>query len=343
VSRMTIQPATAGNRRRQPLSLLRALVLSTCAALTCMSGVARAQDYPTKPVRLVVPYATGGQPDVHGRILAQALGTELGQSFIVENIPGAGGVQAVNNVLAAPADGYAIFLGDAAFWAINPALKPKQSNDFIKNFAPVRMIHVTSVALVINNAVPANTLQEFLALVKSKPGVYSYASAGVGSISHLTMEAFKAAHGLNILHVPYKSSGQALPAIVGGEVPIIFSGLPAVSSFVKAGRLKVLAVSTRNRTKLAPDVPAVAEIGAADFNLQSGGALLVKTGTARAIIERLARAVDKAYTQPEAISRLNAASIEFVPSSTPEALAEQIRVDIQRWTAAVKASGAASD
>jgi tripartite-type tricarboxylate transporter receptor subunit TctC len=312
-------------------------------ALAALCTGASAQDFPSKQVRIVVPYATGGQPDVHGRILSQALAAELGQAVIVENIPGAGGVSAVSAVMSAPADGHTIFLGDAAFWAINPALKPRQPNDFIKNFAPVRMVHVTAVALVVNPSMQVNTLQEFLTLVKSKPGVYSYASAGVGSIGHLTMEAFKTAHGVDILHVPYKSSGQALPAIISGEVNMIFSGLPAVASFIKAGRLKVLAVSTKTRTRLAPDVPSVAEISAPDFNLVSGGGLLVRTGTPRAIIDRIAAAVDRAYTRPEVISRLNNAQIEFIPTATPDAMAEQMRGDIQRWSAAVKASGASTD
>ena len=320
------------------------ILLAAALALAGLVSTARAQDYPAKPVRIVVPYATGGQPDVHGRILSQALTTELGQSFVVENVPGAGGVQAVNQVQAAPADGYQLFLGDAAFWAINPALRPRQPNEFVRNFAPVRMIHVTSVALVINAQLPANDFREFLALMKARPGAYSYASAGVGSISHLVMEAFKVAHGVNILHVPYKSSGQALPAIVSGEVNMIFSGLPAVTAFVKSGRLKVLAMSTRARTRLAPEVPTVSEAGGApDFNLGSGGALLVKTGTTRTVIDKLVAAIDRAYATPEVVNRLNGASIEFIARATPEGLAEQIRNDIQIWNAAVKAAGATAE
>jgi tripartite-type tricarboxylate transporter receptor subunit TctC len=320
------------------LLLIARIGAAFAAAAACASALA--QDYPNRPVRVIVPYTTGGQPDIHGRILTPSLGNLLGQSFVLENIPGAGGVAAASAVMSAPADGHAIFLGDSAHWAINPALRPKQPNEFVKNFTPVRMIHTTSVALVVNAAMPVANLKDFLSLVKGKPDTYTYGSAGIGSIGHLTMEAFKAVFGLSILHVPFKSSGQALPAIVGGDVNMIFSGLPAVTGFAKAERVKILGVSTMNRTRLAPNVPSISEFGFPDFDYAGGGAFLVRTGTPRPVIDKLVAALDKTYTLPDVIARLNANNIEFLPQATPESTMATIRADIPRWAAAVKASGA---
>ena len=326
--------------RMSRLTLRKRLAMAIVVLL--LSGIVTSgfsQEYPSRPVRFIIIAAPGGQPDLLARILAPNLTQLLGQPFIVENLPGAGGIAAMNAVMAAPADGHVLLISDSSLWAINPALRPKQPNDFLKNFLPVRMTHTTSVALVVSSTMQVNTLQEFLAIVKSRPGAFSYASAGIGSIHHLTMEAFKGSFGLDIVHVPYKSSGQALPPIVSGELAMMFAGLPSLTPFVNAGRLKVLAVSTKARTRLAPNLPTIAESGAPDFDYAGGGAVLVKTGTPRSIIDRLVVTFDKTYATPEVITRLNANNMEYIAQSTPEHALEIIRADGPRWAAAVKLAG----
>lgn len=321
---------------------LRHFLIHLCTAFTWLATpmIGSAQDFPSRTIRIIVPSTPGGQPDLISRILAEDVSKTIGQPVVVENIPGAGGVAAMATVLAAPADGHILFTGDAAHWAINPALRPKQPNDFLKKFLPIRATHTSSLMLVVDAALPINNLEEFLKLVRSKPGDLTYGSAGVGSIHHLTMEAFTAALGLNIRHIPFKSPSQALPAIASGNVTMMFSAISAVTPFLQTNKVKVLAVSTKNRSRLVPQLPAIAEFGVPDFDHAGGAAILVRVGTPVAVINKLASAFDKAYASPDVISRLNAAKIDYIAQSTPEAAMEQIKSDITRWAAVVKRSGA---
>jgi len=325
------------------MSLKKILTCGLVIGTTLAAGVAVAQDYPNRVVRFIVPYAAGGQPDRIARLLAPSLSSQLGQSFIVENLPGAGGIPAINAIQAAPSDGHVIMITDATHWAINPALRTRLSYDFLRDFIPVRQTHTTSLILAVSPTIGVNTTAELIALAKSKPGTLSYGSSGVGSTHHLVMEAMKHTHGLDILHVPYKSTSQTVPAVVGGQVQMTLTALASAAVFVKEGRLKLLAVSTGHRSPSVPDVPTFAESGGKPFDFATGGAIVVRTGTSRAIVNQLAAALDKAFATKDIIDRMNTQGIEFTVNSTPESLLVKIRGDIKQFSDAVRIAGVKPD
>lgn len=311
------------------------------AALLC-SAVA-AQEYPARPVRMVVPYAAGGQGDTSIRIVANALGSQFGQSFVVDNLAGSSGINAIQTVMRAPADGYTLVYNDSGHWAINPALYKKLPYDSLRDLAPVGLIATTGLFLVATASFPAGNLQELVAAVKARPDAYTYASSGVGSPHHLTMEDFKAALGLRLLHVPYKGSAQSIPALVGGEVSMAIASLPSVAGFAKEGKVKVLAVNSRNRSVFAPNLPSMGEAGIPDFDHSGGIGVFAPAGTPRAIIDRLSAALARAVALPDTVSRFAAAGLEPVPNSTPERLAETVVADRAKFLRIVRLSGAAPE
>jgi tripartite-type tricarboxylate transporter receptor subunit TctC len=311
--------------------------------LAAWSGGAAAQDYPAKPVRMVVPYAAGGLPDTMTRIIAQRLSDSFGQQFVIENRAGAGGIAACELVAKSAADGYTLLVADVAQTAINPALYAKLPYDPIKDFAPVSIMGTSAQFLAAHPSVPVNTLTGLIAFAKARPGELSYGSGGIGSLHHLSMEALKAARGLNIAHVPYKGTAQSVPALISGEVALAFSALPSLVGHLKAGRVKLLAVNTLKRSAQAPDVPTIAEIiGIPDFDYPPEIGVLAPAGTPPGVISRLASAIAGAARHPDTVQRFTTLGIEPV-GNTPEAYAAQIRIDIEKYAKAVKISGARSD
>ncbi|MEA3157535.1 MAG: hypothetical protein QOK44_5124 [Betaproteobacteria bacterium] len=306
-------------------------------------GGALAQDYPTRPVRIVVPYAAGGLPDTMTRITTQRLLATMGQPFVVDNKPGAGGISACELVAGSPADGYTLLIADVGQTAINPALYSKLPYDPVKDFAPVSIIGISAQFLVTHSAVPANTLPELIALAKRKPGELSYGSGGTGSLHHLSMEALKAPLGLDITHVPYKGTAQAVPGLLNGEVALVFSALPSIAAYIKAGRVKLLAVSTMKRSAQAPDVPTIAEVtGIKDYDYPPEIGVLAPAKTSHAIVKRLAEEIGKAVRHTDTMSRFATLGIEGI-GNTPEEYMRQIRIDIAKYAKAVKASGVKLD
>jgi tripartite-type tricarboxylate transporter receptor subunit TctC len=310
-------------------------------ALTC--ATAAEQPYPARPVRVVVPYAAGGLPDTMVRIAAPRLLESLGQHFVVDNRPGAGGIAGCELVARATPDGYTLLVADVGQTAINPAVYSKLPYDTLRDFAPVSIMGTSAQFLVAHASVPANTLPELIALAKSKPGQLRYGSGGIGSVHHLSMEALKTPLGLDIVHVPYKGTGQAVPALIGGEVALLFSALPSIAPHIKAGRLKLLGVNTIKRSPQAPDVPTIAEVtGIRDYDYPPEIGVLAPAKTPQPIINRLAQAIAKAMRHPETMSRYTALGIEPV-GNTPEQYAAKIRVDIAKYAKAVKAAGVKVD
>ena len=304
---------------------------------------AGAQNYPVRPIRAVVPYAAGGLPDTMIRIAAQRMTETLGQQVVVDNRPGAGGIAGCELVANATPDGYTLLIADVAQTAINPALFAKLPYDTIRDFAPVSLMGTSGQFLVAHVSVPANTLPELIKLAKSKPGQLRYGSGGVGSIHHLSMEALKSPLGLDIVHVPYKGTGQAVPALLAGEVSLLFSALPSIAPHVKAGRLKLLAVNTSKRNAQAPDVPTIAEItGIPDFDYPPAIGVLAPAKTPKAVIDRLADAISKAVLHPDTVTRFTALGIDPV-GNTPAQYTAQTRLDIAKYAKAVKASGVKVD
>jgi len=307
-------------------------------ALACCTS-AGAQDYPNKPVRVVVPYAAGGLPDTMTRIVATRLSESLKQQFVVDNRAGAGGIAACELVAKANADGYTLLVADVGQTAINPALYAKLPYDPTRDFAAVSIMGTSAQFLVAHASVPANTLSELIALAKAKPGQLRYGSGGIGSLHHLTMEAFKAPLGLDIVHVPYKGTAQAVPAMLGGEVALVFSALPSIVPHLKAGRVKLLGVNTIKRSAQAPDVPTIAEVtGIKDFDYPPVIGVLAPAKTPNALINKVSAAIAAAVRHPDTASRYTNLGIDPV-GSTPEQYAAQNRADVVKYAKAVKLSG----
>jgi tripartite-type tricarboxylate transporter receptor subunit TctC len=312
-------------------------------AAVWIGGALAQEDYPTRPVRIVVPYAAGGLPDTMTRITTQRLLATMGQPFVVDNKPGAGGISACELVAGSPADGYTLLIADVGQTAINPALYSKLPYDPVKDFAPVSIIGISAQFLVTHSAVPANTLPELIALAKRKPGELSYGSGGTGSLHHLSMEALKAPLGLDITHVPYKGTAQAVPGLLNGEVALVFSALPSIAAYIKAGRVKLLAVSTMKRSAQAPEVPTIAEVtGIKDYDYPPEIGVLAPAKTSHAIVKRLAEEIGKAVRHTDTMSRFATLGIEGI-GNTPEEYMRQIRIDIAKYAKAVKASGVKLD
>lgn len=326
---------------KQRRILLLATALLTAGTLV-VPMLARAQGaYPNKPIKFVVPYSAGGLPDTVARIFAQRLGDRLGQPVVIDNKPGANGVVAAQVLATSPKDGYTFLVTDGSMFSINPAIYKNLSYDYKRDFLPVSLAARAPLYLAVHPKVPVNTLQEFIALAKSKPGAMNYGSSGIGSTHHLTMEAMKTTLGLDLTHVPFKGSGQSVPALIGGQVEVLFSALPSLSGFVKAGQAKILATNAGQRSSLAPNVPAIAEvIPGFDFAVIVG--ILAPTGTPASAIERISAEIAQIGKMPEVIQVLNNAGIDPIGSS-PADYGKAILDENERLAKAIVAAGIKSE
>ncbi len=313
------------------------IVVSAISLMASLPGVA--QEYPNRPIKLVAPYPPGGQADVIGRLVCLHMGPLLNQQCVVENRPGAGGVPGTEFVVKSQPDGYVLLLADSGQWAVAPAMMAKPSYDPVKDLAPVGLITTSSMFIAVHSSIPANNLQEFIALVRSKPGVLQYGSSGNATVHHLAMETFKAAMGLDMQHIPYKGAGQSVPALASGQIPVVLAGLTNLAPFAKTGQVKVLGATTQKRSPLAPNVAGMAEVGATGVDFPGELALFAPSGTPRPIIDKLSTALQAAGRTPEFATRLHAVGIEPA-TTTPEQLAEIIRVDQEKYRRAIKLTGA---
>ena len=306
-------------------------------------GAAQAQEtYPAKSVRLIAAAAPGGNPDVLARLLAAKLADTFGRPFIVENIPGAGGVVAAELLTRAPADGHVLMLGDSGAMAINPALNPKLTYNPLRDFTLITALAAVPTVLVANSALPANRLEEFVALAKSKPGQLSYGSAGSGSVHHLTMAVFASRAGIDLLHVPYKGGSALVAGLLGGEVQVGWSGIPNVAPHIRSGKLKVYAISTARRSPSLPDVPTAIEQGFPDFDIATVIGLQAPAGTPREIVSRLQRAVAKILREPDIAERMAYLGMELRENGT-EDYVRFMKADMERYAQAVKTAGVRQD
>lgn len=324
-------------------SVTRAIFVAALALSGLPGPAAFAQEgFPTRPIKMVVPYAAGGLPDTMARVVGQRVGESVGQQVVIENRPSAGGIVACELVAKSPPDGYTLLVADVGQTAINPALYSKLSYDPLKDFVPVTLLGTSPLFLVSNPSVPVNSFRELVALAKSKPGQLNYASSGTGSIHHLTMESLKAALGINFVHVPYKGAGQAIPALLGGQVALGLAALPAITAHIKTGKLKVLAVNTLKRSDQAPDVPTVAESGVAGFDFPAKIGVMAPAGTPAPIVAKISAELAKAVRHPETLKRFAALGIDPV-GSTPDQYDAENKADIEKYARAVKVSGAKID
>jgi tripartite-type tricarboxylate transporter receptor subunit TctC len=301
----------------------------TIAALLS-SSVAWAQPYPVKPIRLVAPSTPGDAPDVIARLIADKLSPVLGQQVVVENRPGAGGVVGSDYVAKALPDGYTLIMGNAGSHGINAAVYSKLPYDIQKDFAPVSQVAVAPNVMVINPSLPANSVSEFIAYAKANPGKLSYASGGNGSSAHMSMELFKSMSGIDIQHVPYKGSSPALTDVVSGQVVAFIGNMPPTVPLIKAGKLKALAVTTKSRSALMPELPTITEAGLPGFETVAWFGVLAPAGTPPEIVNRLSAEIAKIAKSPEMREKLVAMGAEPV-GSTPDEFKAVIDRDIAKW------------
>ena len=302
--------------------------------LMCMAAVAAAQDYPNRPLRLVVPQPPGGPTDIVARLVAQKLSERLGQQVVVDNRPGAGSNIGTDAVAKSPRDGYTLVVATVQH-IVNPFLFPSLPFDPVKDFTPVTLMTKAHIVLVVNPELPVQNVKELIAYAKSKPGGISWASAGNGSTSHLALELFKVETGVPATHVPYKGTPPALNDLLGGRVQVMFDGVITSLPHIKAGKLRPLAVASLTRSPLLPDVPTMTEAGVPGFETVGLAAILAPAGTPPAIVDRLSREIATILRMPDVRSQLEAMGLEVVASS-PSEFAAYIDVESKKWGKLIK-------
>ena len=305
--------------------------------VTVPRGEAAEQAYPNKPVRLFVTYAAGGASDIVARLVAAKLTEGLRQQVVVENRPGASGIIASELLAKSPADGYTIIHVNIAHGA-NPYLNAKLPYDTTRDFSSVSLLALLPMILVTHPSLPVKSAAELVALIKAIPGQLNYASAGSGSANHLAMELFMHATGLNVTHIAYKGGAPAVTDLLGGQIPMMFITIPPALPHAKAGKLRVLAVSSAQRSPALPEVPTVAESGVRGFDFNEWQAILAPPGTPREVIARLNDEINKALGQPDVKERMSSLGA-VIAGSTPEQLTAHIAAELARWGAVIRKSG----
>lgn len=297
-----------------------------------------AQGYPSKPMRVIVPYAPGGATDIIARLVGQKLTERLGQTVIVDNRPGAGGVIGAEAGARAPADGHTLLLAVPAEMVILPHLQ-KMPYRVDRDFAPVSLAALTPLILVVHPALPVKTVQNLIALAKSRPGQLTYASAGTGGVQHLAGELLKITAKIDILHVPYKGAGPVMPDLLGGHVAMFFSGMPPAMPHVRAGKLRALAVTTAKRSPTVPDVPTMQESGMPGFDISNWFAYFVPHGTPPATIAKLNTEINRALKLQDVREKLASVGAEVIGTS-PQELEKFVQSESEKFAKLIKVSGA---
>ena len=314
------------------------------AAMAWANPVSAQNNYPTKPIRLIVPFAVGGGTDIPARVLAAKMSELLGQQILVDNRPGAGGNVGTDIAAKSTPDGYTILLGSISALAINPGLYKKMPYDPIKDFAPIGLAALGPIALVVHKSVPATDLPSLIALLKANPGKYSYGSSGLGSILHLCGESFKTmAGGLDIAHVPYRGSGPMMNDLSAGQIPMAFDGMPTVLPQLQAGTLRAIGMGTPRRAKALPDLPTMDELGMKGFECYFWVTFLAPAKTPEPIVAKLAAVLNQTLADPTILARLQELGFEPTPGTSPEKLATFIKDELAKWAPIIKASGAHLD
>ena len=318
--------------------LLRsALVASAPLIGLSLAAPADAQSYPTKPIRIIVPYAPGGSTDVLFRIFAPRLSEVLGQQAIIDNRPGAASTIGLDLVAKSPPDGYTVGVANIAYGA-NPSIYKKMPFDAEKDLVPVGLVSIVTMVLSVHPSIPARSVKEYLALAKASPGSLTYASAGNGSANHLATARFAHMANIKVQHVPYKGGGPAVIAIVGGEVSTLFATIPSAIQYFKSGRLRALAVSSAKRNSALPELPTVAEAGVPGYEAIEWQGLMVPAGTPREVILRLNQAFHKVAALPDVKEKVAALGSDLAPS-TPEEFDAFVKRELSVWSKVVRDVG----
>ncbi len=311
--------------------------LALAFAMQCLVTSSFAADYPARPIRLVVPYAPGGGADSVARIVARKMSESIGQPIVIDNKGGAGSILGTDIVAKAEPDGYTLLLGQSGPISINPAVYKSLPYDPVKDFAPVAMTTAYPYILVVNADLPVTSLQEFVALARSKPGTMNYGSTGVGAANHLVAELFNAKAGLKMTHVPYRGTALAVGDLLSGQLTMVFGDPISVLSQIKAGKLRALAVTSLERSSVAPEVPTVAESGYPGFEALAWHGILAPAKTPPAIVKKLNEEIAKALADPATKKLLEDQAMQTVGNS-PEAFAAFIQKDIVLWKAVATAA-----
>jgi tripartite-type tricarboxylate transporter receptor subunit TctC len=319
--------------RRQFLHLAAGAV-----ALPAASRIARAQAYPTRPVRVIVPFAPGGQTDVIGRLLAQNLSERLGKQYFVENLPGAGGNIGVGRASQAAADGYTVLVTDGTSFVANLSLYAKVPYDPFKDFEPVSLAATTTQVLTVNPSLQVQTVKDLVDLARAHPGEYSFSSGGIGTPGHLAGELFCLSAHVNLIHVPFGGAGPAINSTIAGHTPIAFGSPAATAAQVMGGKLRALAVASKTRLPILPDVPTMAEVGFPEVECDVWVGPLVPAKTPKEIVTLLNREVNKIVVLPDMVERLTSLGFRPLPSSTEEHAA-RIKTESAKWAMVIPAAG----
>ena len=303
-----------------------------------LAGTAWAQPYPSRPVRIIVPFVPGGNVDITARTVAPALGDALGQPVVVENRPGAAGMVGAQAMMSSPADGYTLMMGSNSSLAVAPNLYPSWPYDPIRGIAPISNLAITPFVLVVKLGLPAQSLAEFVRLAKEKPGQLSMASGGNGSSNHLVGELFQMMTGLKLSHVPYKGTGAALVDLAGGQVDLLFDQASSTVPNVRGGKIRALAVASSSRQSALPDTPTFAEAGLRDFEIDNFTGLVGPAGMPADAVAKLHAAAVKALATPQVRERFASLGVQPV-GDTPEQFGAVIREDLARWSRVIKSAG----
>ena len=325
------------------------LRLAGAAAVTVALALAgarvQAQDnYPSHPLRMIIPFAAGGPTDIVGRIMGAKMGEVLGQQVVVEDRAGAGGNIGADYVAKAAPDGYTMLMATVSTNAINPGLYTHMPYDPIRDFAPLGRVGVTPTLLLVNNTIPATDVKSLVALIKANPGKYSYGSSGVGSILHLCGEEFKSlAGGLDIVHVPYKGSAPMDTDLMGGQVAMAFDATPTAMPLALANKVHALGAGMATRLSAMPNLPTLQEQGLKGYECYTWNAILAPAGTPAPIVDKLNAAINTSLADPKVANALNKAGINPTPGSTPATTADFLKAELAKWAPIIKASGARVD
>ncbi|HEY4072683.1 MAG TPA: tripartite tricarboxylate transporter substrate binding protein [Herbaspirillum sp.] len=315
--------------------------LLIAGALALSSMAASAADYPTRTVKIIVPFAAGGPADIYARFIAQKLGESMGQSFIIDNRPGAGSIIGTDAVAKSPADGYTLLLVSNT-QTVNESLFDKKPYQLMRDFAPVAPINYSDLVLVLKPSIPADNLSELIKLAKSKPDAFSYASSGPGTPYHMAGELFKSMAGVSILHVPYKGSTGARTDLLGGQVDMMFDAVTTMSDFIRTGKVKAIGTTGKTRSSVLPNVPTIAEAGLPDYEAVIWLGVLAPKNTPPAIVNQLNAAITQIANEPK-MRDLWKTQGAMSMSMTPAEFTKFMNEDIEKWAHIVKISGAKPD
>jgi tripartite-type tricarboxylate transporter receptor subunit TctC len=331
---MRLRSADISKTARKKAPLVLALAATVLAAQAFLSTESRAQDYPTHAIRIIVPFGAGGPADVAARVLGNALQEELKQPFVIENRPGAGSVIGTQEAAKSTADGYTLLLMSNAQTA-NESLVPQRQYDLMRDLVPIAALNVADLVIVVHPSVPATTLKDFIALARSQPGKLNYASSGQGTPYHMAGELFKTMAGIDVIHVPYRNSGEARNGVIGGQVQMMIDSVTTMAPNVTQGQVRALATTGKMRSAVLPDVPTADEAGLPGYEATVWLGLMAPKGTPQPIVDKLNAAVNEAIKRPEII-KLWADQGAVPLSMTPEAFDKFLRGDIVKWAEVVK-------